>query len=66
MDRKSTEELRLDRRLFGRKNWLSPKDIEQEIEALPDVSHKIAEVTEEPGSINADSPIADSSAPSQS
>jgi hypothetical protein len=78
MDRKSTEKLRLDRRLSGRKNWVSPKEIEQEVEALPDVSHKIAEVKEksDSGDGNADiaeakptdtgSLIADSSVPSQS
>ncbi len=68
MDRKSTEKLRLDRRLFGRKNWIAPKDIEREIQALPDVSHKIAEVEEksEPDPVPADSteenpPVAESS-----
>jgi len=73
MDRKSTEQLRLDRRLIGRKNWGTPKELEQEIQALPDVSHKIAEVEEEPDPDNsgagsqevnppdAGSPTADSS-----
>jgi hypothetical protein len=78
MDRKSTEKLRLDRRLIGRKNGITPKEHEREIQALPDVSHKIAEVEEEsdPDNSRADcpeanppdagSPIADSSIPSQS
>ncbi len=47
MDRKSTEKLRLDRRLIGRKNGITPKEHEREIQALPDVSHKIAEVEKE-------------------
>ncbi len=61
MDRKSTEKLRLDRRLIGRKNGITPKEHEREIQALPDVSHKIAEVEEEsdPDNGSADSPEAD-------
>jgi hypothetical protein len=47
MDRKSTDKLRLDRRLIRRKNWITSKELEREIEALPDTSHKIAEVEEE-------------------
>jgi hypothetical protein len=78
MDRKSIEQLRMDRRLIGRKNWTAPKDFEREVEALPDVSHKIAEVGEQsdPGKSNPDlssanppdagSPIADYSIPSHS
>ena len=60
MDRKSTEKLRLDRRLIGRKNWITPKELEREIQAIPDMSHKIAEVEEEPeaGNSRADSPKA--------
>ena len=50
MDRKSTKNLRLDRRLAGRKNWISPADLEKELSALPDVSDKIAERKEEPES----------------
>ncbi len=77
MDRKSTEKLRLDRRLIGRKAGITPKELEREIQALPDVSHKIAEVEEEsdPDNSSADSqeanspdagsPTPDSSIPSQ-
>jgi hypothetical protein len=48
---------RLDRRLLRRRNWVSPKQLAKELEALPDVSEKIrppeegqetAEETEEP------------------
>ena len=47
MDRKSTKNLRLDRRLMNRKNWISPAELEKELNALPDVSDKIAEPKEE-------------------
>ena len=30
--------LRLDRRLTGRRGWISPEEIEQEVAALPDVA----------------------------
>ena len=50
MDRKSTKNLRLDQRLAGRRNWIAPADLEKELDALPDVSHKIAEPEEEPES----------------
>ena len=48
---------RLDRRLLRRRNWVTPKQLAKELEALPDVSEKIrppeegqetAEETEEP------------------
>lgn len=42
MDRKSIEQLRLDRRLVRRRNWISQDELAKELEALPDVSHKIA------------------------
>jgi hypothetical protein len=47
MDRKSTKDLRLDQRLTSRRNWISSADLEKELSALPDVSHKIAEPQEE-------------------
>jgi len=42
MDRETITKLRLDKRLIRRRGWISPEDLEREIEALPDVSHKIA------------------------
>ena len=48
MDRKSIEQMKLDRRLVGRPNWISRKDLEKELEALPDVSHKIASEDDTP------------------
>ena len=50
MDRRSTKNLRLDRRLANRKNWISPAELEKALNALPDVSDKIAEPKEEPES----------------
>lgn len=43
------ERLRLDRRLIGRKSWISQAELDAELAALPDVSDKIAEVESEPG-----------------
>jgi hypothetical protein len=48
MDRESTQRLRLDRRLIRRRGWLSEEELERELAALPDVSHKIAPVGGEP------------------
>lgn len=48
MDRESTRRLRLDRRLIRRQGWLSEEELERELAALPDVSHKIAPVGGEP------------------
>ena len=50
MNRESTEKLRLDRRLINRPGWISKAELEKNLEALPDVSDKIAplEEAEEP------------------
>ena len=48
MDPKSIERLKLDRRLVRRKNWISKDELEKELEALPDVSHKVATEEDEP------------------
>ena len=48
MDRKSIEQLKLDRRLVRRPNWISREELQKEIDALPDVSHKIATDDETP------------------
>lgn len=56
MDRESLRELRLDRRLIRRRNWIDPKELERELEVLPDVSDKIspseevADASEKPSS----------------
>jgi len=47
MNRRSLEKLRTDRRLVGRKGWISKADLAQETLDLPDTSGKIAEGDEE-------------------
>jgi hypothetical protein len=32
--------LRLDRRLIRRRDWIDPEELERELEALPDVAEK--------------------------
>ena len=39
---------RLDRRLLRRRNWVTPKQLAKELEALPDVYEKIRPPEEEP------------------
>jgi hypothetical protein len=48
MDRKSIHKLKLDKRLIRRRGWISAEELERELEALPDVSDKIAEPEPEP------------------
>ena len=50
MNREAMEKLRLDRRLINRRGWVSKAELEKNLEALPDVSDKIAprEDEEEP------------------
>jgi hypothetical protein len=43
MDRDSMQKLRLDRRLIKRRGWIDSKQLDQALEKLPDVAHKIAE-----------------------
>ena len=40
MNRQSTQRLRLDRRLIDRSDLISKREREQELDALPDASHK--------------------------
>jgi len=42
MDRKSMQQLKLDRRLLRRRGWIKGEDLERALAELPDVSHKIA------------------------
>jgi len=42
MDRESMQRLKFDRRLIGRRKWISADDLERELSKLPDVSDKIA------------------------
>jgi hypothetical protein len=48
MHHKSLSRLRLDRRLIARGGWIKSEELERELAALPDVSHKAAP-NEEPG-----------------
>jgi len=43
MDRDSLEKLQLDRHLVKRRGWIDSKRLDQALEKLPDVAHKIAE-----------------------
>jgi hypothetical protein len=47
MNREALEKLRTDRRLINRRGWISKAELEKDLEALPDVSHKIAPPEEE-------------------
>ncbi len=60
MNRRSLEKLRMDRRLAGRRGWLSRADLAGKAAALPDASEKIAEKEAEPdpGEIDAVPPEA--------
>ena len=40
MDRDSMRKLRLDRRLIGRRGWISTQELDSALESLPDVSSK--------------------------
>lgn len=48
MDRRSTQKLKLDKRLIRRRGWIDREELDKELEALPDVSHKIAVPEPEP------------------
>ena len=41
MDRESMKRLKLDRRLIGRRGWISQQDLERELSSLPDAADKI-------------------------
>ena len=60
MNRRSLENLRMDRRLAGRNGWPSKESAAEEASALPDTSEKIAarEADPDPGEIDAEPPEA--------
>lgn len=61
MNRRSMQKLRLDRRLIRRPGWLTPAEIESEVEALPDASHKaitLGEAEDGAGNGSGDAPNA--------
>ena len=41
MVHRSLDNLRFDRRLLSRRGWSSAEELGKELEALPDVSHKV-------------------------
>ncbi|MEE8508079.1 MAG: hypothetical protein V3T07_03355 [Myxococcota bacterium] len=47
MDRNSLERMRLDRRLIRRRNWIPQKQLQRELDALPDVADKVAPIESE-------------------
>jgi len=50
MNRRSLDKLRTDRRLAGRRGWISKTDLASEAEGLPDASGKVAkEAADESG-----------------
>ncbi len=66
VDRKSIEQMKFDRRLVRRKEWITRDELEKRLEALPDVSHKIApddDAPSEPSESPRDSPEGDAPEP---
>ena len=49
MVHESMRNLELDKRLTGRRGWISPQDLEKALEALPDASEKVAPPEERAG-----------------
>jgi hypothetical protein len=49
MDQKSMQQFRLDRRLIRRRGWIGREELARALEALPDVSSKVAPREEEAG-----------------
>ena len=47
MDQKAMQQFRYDRRLIRRRGWIGREELERALEALPDVSDKIAPREEE-------------------
>jgi hypothetical protein len=62
MNKRSLEKLRLDRRLTGRRGWISKENLTTEIEKMPDASEKVAtaEVRPDPEESDAQPPEAGS------
>ena len=48
MDHKAMQQFHLDRRLIRRRGWIGREELARALEALPDVSDKIAPREEEP------------------
>jgi len=48
MDNEAAARLKFDRRLADREGWVDTEELENELEALPDCTDKIADPSEEP------------------
>jgi len=55
MDRRSLENMKLDRRLIKREGWISEEELQRQLEALPDVADKVASDDEEASDEGAES-----------
>jgi len=49
MNNDSTRKLKVDRRLIHRRGWISKNELQKQLDALPDVSDKIAAPDESEG-----------------
>jgi len=59
MNRESLNQMRLDRRLIGRRGWIAADELAVELEKLPDVSAKkttLGEADDQQGLAHAGSP----------
>ena len=56
MDQKAMQQFRLDRRLIRRRGWIGREELARAVEALPDVSDKIAPREEETPDAPAEEP----------
>lgn len=69
MNLQSMQKLRLDRRLIDRNNWISGKELESELDSLPDASHKAVTIgqaeDEAKGFPDESAPAADQPLPSE-
>ena len=61
MDGKEVTKLRMDKRLIGRRGWVSKEDLQAELAQLPDAADKAMTAQAEPG--EADSGISDPPSP---
>ncbi len=49
MEKRSIERLQFDRRLLGRRGWVTDQELQEKLDSLPDVSEKVAPFQEEEG-----------------
>jgi hypothetical protein len=56
MDQKAMQQFRLDRRLTRRQGWIGREELARALEALPDVSDKIAPIEEESSDATSEEP----------